>query len=197
MKMAEWLDAAMTKAKSLDFLAPLCIRLFLIPVLYEGAHSKVTGFQGTVEWFSTPVAQGGLDLPLPLLMALLVTGTEVAGCICLALGLFTRLISIPLLTTMTVAGLAVHWSHGWAAIAGKAMESSLRLDGFMAWLAQNFPGRFNYITELGDPVILNNGIEFTATYIIMLLVLFFYGGGRFVSADYWLARKFNWPAINR
>ncbi|HEX5635541.1 MAG TPA: DoxX family protein, partial [Gammaproteobacteria bacterium] len=31
-----------------------------------------------------------------------------------------------------------------------------------------------------------NGIEFAATYLIMLLVLFFYGAGRYVSADYWL-----------
>jgi disulfide bond formation protein DsbB len=89
-------------------------------------------------------------------MAVLATATETAGCICLALGLFTRLISLPLMVTMTVAGLSVHWSHGWAAIAGKTAESTLRFQAFMEWLAQNFPGRFNYITQLGDPIILNN-----------------------------------------
>lgn len=186
-----WLNRGLDKAKRLDFIAPLAIRLYLLPTLFEGAHAKVTGFQGTVEWFATPVAQGGLGMPAPFFMALLATSTEVAGCICLALGLFTRLISVPLMVTMTVAGLSVHWAHGWAAIAGKTMESTLRLQGLMEWLAQNFPGRFNYVTELGDPVILNNGMEFTVTYTIMLAVLFFYGGGRFVSMDYWLGRFCN------
>ncbi|MEO9080162.1 MAG: DoxX family protein [Rhodanobacter sp.] len=192
-KLFLWLNATMDKVKGLDFLAPLAIRLYLLPVLYEGAHSKVTGFQGAVTWFATPVAQGGLGMPFPTLMAGLATGTEVAGCICLALGFCTRLISIPLMVTMTVAGLSVHWTHGWAAIAGKTMESTHRLQGLMSWLAQDFPGRFNYVTELGDPVILNNGMEFTVTYTLMLMVLFFYGAGRYVSTDYWLARAFKQP----
>ena len=37
-------------------------------------------------------------------------------------------------------------------------------------------------------MILNNGIEFGATYFIMLLVLFYFGAGRLVSLDYWVAR---------
>ncbi|TWB38109.1 HvfX family Cu-binding RiPP maturation protein [Nitrospirillum pindoramense] len=188
MKLIPLITTALDKARTLDFLAPLAIRLYLLPTFYEGAHAKITGFAGLVQWFGSPVAQGGLNLPAPLLMAVFATAAETAGCVCLTLGLFTRLVSIPLMVTMTVAGLSVHWSHGWAAIAGKTAESTLRLQGFMEWLAQNFPGRFNYITQLGDPVILNNGIEFTATYVIMLAALFFYGGGKYVSLDYWLAR---------
>ncbi|MEF1306676.1 AraC family transcriptional regulator, partial [Vibrio owensii] len=38
---------------------------------------------------------------------------------------------------------------------------------------------------------LNNGMEFAATYFVMLLVLFFYGGGRYVSLDYWLRKPFS------
>lgn len=196
MTIMQKVAKGLASTKQLDFIAPLATRLYLLPVVYEGAHSKVTGFKGVVEWFATPVANGGLGMPAPLLMASLATGTEVAGLVCLALGLFTRLISIPMLVLMTVAGATVHGSHGWAAIAGKGAESSLRLDGLMTWLAQNFPARFNYVTELGDPVILNNGMEFTITYTIMLLVLFFYGGGRFVSADYWLLRKTKLPLFN-
>ncbi|PVX28808.1 HvfX family Cu-binding RiPP maturation protein [Sphingomonas pokkalii] len=191
MKLFAFVDTALEKARALDFLAPLAIRLYLLPIFYEGAHAKLTGFEGLVQWFGAPASQGGLNMPAPLLMATLATATETAGCVLLALGLFTRLISIPLMVTMTVAGLSVHWSHGWAAIAGKTAESTLRLQGFMEWLAQNFPGRFNYITQLGDPVILNNGIEFTVTYVILLAVLFFYGGGRYVSLDYWLGRARN------
>jgi putative oxidoreductase len=189
------LNRALDYSKNFDFLAPLSIRLYLLPTLYTGAHAKITGFSGVVEWFSSAPAQGGLGLPMPHLMAFLATGTEAAGVVCLALGLFTRIISVPLLILMTVAGMSVHWSHGWAAIAGKTTEASMRLDGLMAWLAQDFPSRFNYITEFGDPVVLNNGMEFTVTYTIMVLVLFFYGAGRFVSLDYWLGKIWpnNWP----
>ncbi|MBS0237116.1 MAG: DoxX family protein [Proteobacteria bacterium] len=188
MKLVQLANTFLEKSKNFDFLALLAIRLYLLPIFYVGAHAKITGFQGTVEWFATPVAQGGLGMPAPVLMAFLATATEAAGLVCLAIGLLTRLISVPLMFTMIVASLTVHWSHGWAAIAGKTAESAIRMQGFMDWLAQNFPGRFNYITELGDPVILNNGIEFSATYVIMLAVLFFYGGGRYVSVDYWLSR---------
>ena len=37
---------------------------------------------------------------------------------------------------------------------------------------------------------LNNGIEFAATYFVMLLVLFFIGAGRYASIDYWLRKRF-------
>lgn len=38
-------------------------------------------------------------------------------------------------------------------------------------------------------MVLNNGVEFAATYLLMLLALFFTGGGKYVSADFRLARK--------
>jgi uncharacterized membrane protein YphA (DoxX/SURF4 family) len=181
-------------SKNFDFLGPLAIRLYMLPILYVGARAKINGFDGVVEWFSNSPAQGGLGMPMPYLMAILATGTEALGLVLIALGLFTRIISVPLIIVMFVAGLTVHWSKGWAAIAGKTTEAHARFEGFMAWLTQEFPGRFNYITELGDPVILNNGIEFTATYAIMFLILFFYGGGRYVSLDYWFSRVWpGWP----
>jgi hypothetical protein len=51
-------------------------------------------------------------------------------------------------------------------------------------------GYTEYLYETGKPVILNNGIEFGFIYFAMLLSLIFIGGGKFVSADYWLARRF-------
>lgn len=181
-------------SKNFDFLGPLAIRLYMLPILYAGAHAKIYGFDGVVEWFSNGPDKGGLGLPMPYLMAVLATGTEALGFVLIALGLFTRIITVPLIIVMVVAGLTVHWSKGWAAIAGKTTEAYSRFEGFMSWLTHEFPGRFNYITELGDPVILNNGIEFTVTYGIMFLILFFYGGGRYVSLDYWCARIWpGWP----
>ena len=35
----------------------------------------------------------------------------------------------------------------------------------------------------------NNGIELAVTYSLMLLILLFQGGGRFISLDYWVSNK--------
>ncbi|CAI1027754.1 DoxX [Serratia rubidaea] len=187
-KIISWYQWGVSKVKKADFVPLLLIRLYLLPVIFEGAHSKVLGFSNTVAWFATPTAEGGLGMPFPWLLAFLATSTEVVGLVCIALGLFTRIIAIPMMVVMSVASLMVHWSHGWLAIASNDMESAQRMTAFLQWLMQNFPGRYNYITQLGDPVILNNGIEFSATYFIMLLVLLVWGGGRYISADYWLKK---------
>lgn len=186
-----WYDAIVEKCKQYDYLVLLAVRLYLIPVIYVGARSKVLGFSGTVAWFGASAADGGLNLPFPELLAFLAAATEVLGCICIALGLFTCFISIPMIFMMSVASAMVHWKHGWDAIATGGMEATVRLNGFIEWLAVNFPGRYNYITELGDPVMLNNGMEFAGTYFVMLLILLVYGGGRYVSADYWLRKQFS------
>ncbi len=183
-----WYDICVDKCKRFDYLVLLAIRIYLIPVIFVGARSKVLGFSGTVAWLGGPVAEGGLNLPFPQLLAFLATGAEVVGLICIALGLFTRIMSIPLIFLMSIASAMVHWKHGWDAIATKTMESTSRLTEFMKWLSDNFPGRYNHITELGDPVMLNNGMEFAMTYFVMLMVLFIYGGGRYVSIDYWLKK---------
>jgi hypothetical protein len=39
-------------------------------------------------------------------------------------------------------------------------------------------------------VVLNNGIEFSATYFIMLLALLYLGSGK-AGVDYWLNRRFD------
>ena len=39
-------------------------------------------------------------------------------------------------------------------------------------------GNYKWLTEAGGITILKNGIEWAATYFLMLLMLFFYGGGR-------------------
>ncbi|HDZ3743225.1 TPA: DoxX family protein [Vibrio cholerae] len=183
-------DRLIEKCKKWDFIVLFSVRLFLVPVIFVGARSKVLGFAGTVAWFGASTAEGGLNLPFPELLAFLAAATEVVGCICIALGLFTRIMATPMIFMMSVASAMVHWKHGWDAIATSSMEATIRLNGFIEWLAVNFPGRYNYITELGDPVMLNNGMEFAVTYFVMLMVLFIYGGGRYVSLDYWLKKPF-------
>lgn len=47
-------------------------------------------------------------------------------------------------------------------------------------------GNYEWLTEMGNFIILQNGIEFASTYFLILLFLLMYGGGRFLSVDYWI-----------
>ncbi len=176
------------RTRRLDFLAPLALRLYLAPVLWMAGSNKIAHMEGTIAWFGNP--DWGLGLPFPTLLAWLAALSESVGAIALALGLAVRSVSIPLMVTLAVAALAVHWQNGWLAIAESGTEASQRLSGLLEWLAAEHPGRHEFVTELGQPVMLNNGIEFAATYFIMLLTLFFIGGGRYTSLDFWLRRRF-------
>lgn len=171
--------------RAIDFLAPLAMRLYLVPVMWLAGINKLRDMQGTVEWFGN--SEWGLGLPMPELMAWAAALTEAGGAVLLLIGLATRWISIPLMITMVVAAVTVHWQHGWAAIAETA-ASQERLNAANALLQTH--GDYEWLTGSGDFAILNNGIEFAATYFVMLLALFFIGGGRYVSADYWIARRF-------
>ena len=174
----------------LDGMAPLALRLYLVPVFWMAGTTKISGIEDTIAWFGNP--DWGLGLPFPALMAYLAAYTEAVGAVLLALGLATRWISIPLMVTMLVAAFAVHWENGWYAIAQSAdPEVASRLNRAREILQEN--GNYNWLTENGGFVILNNGIEFSITYLVMLLALLFSGGGRFVSVDYWLGEVWRNP----
>jgi uncharacterized membrane protein YphA (DoxX/SURF4 family) len=123
--------------------------------------------------------------------------TEAVGAIALFLGIGVRWISVPLMVTMVVAAVTVHGQNGWLAIAegtgslfasDRTIGAIERLDRAKDILREH--GDYSWLTENGSLVILNNGIEFAATYFIMLLGLFFIGAGRYLSVDFWLARRF-------
>lgn len=185
--------------RQMDGLAPLLLRLYLAPVLMQAGYNKLSHFDDTVAWFGN--AEWGLGLPMPEVMAAMAAGTELFGGLALILGFATRWISIPLMVTMLVAAFSVHWENGWLAIADasswlandRVMESAERLNAAKEILREN--GNYNWLTGRGSVVILNNGIEFAITYFIMLLSLFFVGGGRYFSVDYWLAKKFRPQAV--
>ena len=181
-------NAIFSRLKYLDGLAPLALRLFLVPVFWMAGTQKIAGMENTIEWFGNP--DWGLGLPFPALLAHLAAYTEAIGALLLLLGLATRWISIPLIITMLVAIFAVHWGNGWAAIAdSSAQEVAIRLDAARGILREH--GDYAWLTEQGGFVILNNGIEFGVTYLLMLFSLLFTGGGRFTSVDYYLAKL--WP----
>lgn len=178
-----------------DGIAALALRIYLVPIFWMAGQNKLMHFNDTVAWFGNP--DWGLDLPFPTLMAILAISAELGGAVLLTLGLFTRLISIPLIITMIVAILTVHLPNGWQAIAdanapfanAQVIASTEKLERAREIL-QSY-GNYDWLTSSGSFVILNNGIEFAATYLIMLLALIVLGGGRYFSSDYWLSRYIN------
>ncbi len=181
--LQQWLD----KTCVVDFLAPLALRLYLVPIFWMGGITKLQNLESTAAWFGNP--DWGLGLPFPTFLAALTGGIETLGAIFLLFGFAVRWISIPLIFVMIIAGITVHIENGWLAIADTSSAAAQRLQGLLTWLEQTHPGRHDYITELGTPVILNNGVEFAVTYSIMLLTLFFIGAGRYLSLDYWIRQQ--------
>lgn len=176
-----------SRLQYLDGLAPLALRLYLVPVFWMAGTEKIASMEHIVVWFGNPVNEGGLGLPFPGLMAHLAAYTEAIGALLLLIGLATRWISIPLIITMLVAIFAVHWGNGWAAIADSSAEDvAVRLGAAREILQEH--GNYSWLTAKGNFVILNNGIEFGVTYLVMLFSLLFTGGGRYTSVDYYLSR---------
>lgn len=189
------LQMLLDRTRKADFLAPLLLRLYLAPIFWMAGTSKFNSFEDTAAWFGN--SEWGLGLPFPELMAFLATSTEIAGAIFLLFGFAVRWISIPLMFTMIIAIFSVHWGHGWQAIAdakfclfncADANAAVEKLSAAKEILQTN--GNYEWLTEQGNFVILNNGIEFAVTYFIMLLTLFFIGSGKYASVDYWLSQKF-------
>lgn len=192
------LESLLNKTRAVDFLGPLALRLYLVPIFWMAGTRKFASFEDTVAWFGNP--DWGLGLPFPALLAFLATATEILGAIFLLFGFAIRWIALPLMFTMIVAMATVHWQHGWLAIAeGSGIFATERTIGAIERLDRAKEilreyGNYEWLTQNGNFVVLNNGIEFAATYLIMLLVLFFIGGGKYVSLDYWIARKFRCAA---
>lgn len=186
-------QALLDASRRADWLAPLLLRLYLAPVLWMAGWNKASAFTDTVEWFGN--ADWGLGLPFPTLMAALAIAAELGGAVSLLLGLALRWMCLPMMATMLVAALTVHWDHGWLAIAeGQGLFATERTMAAAAELARAKEvlmqhGDYEALTQHGSLVVLNNGIEFAATYFLMLLSLFFTGAGRHASIDGWLQRR--------
>lgn len=183
----------LNSTKKVDFIAPLLMRLYLVPIFWLAGTTKVAGFDNTVQWFGND--DWGLGLPFPFILAVLAIGAEVVGAIALLLGLGVRVMAVPLMFTMFIAMTSVHGQYGWQAIAdanapfaNERVQAAVEKKEVIISLLQEH-GNYGWLTSSGNIVMLNNGIEFAATYFIMLLALFFMGGGRYVSLDYWVKRK--------
>lgn len=200
--------AVFTPLMKLDGLAPLLLRLLLAPVMVAAGWHKFQNFDDMVAWFGN--ADWGLGLPMPAVMVFLAAFAELVGGLALLIGFAVRWFAVPLMISMVVAAATVHWQHGWFAIAPgdpetstakavaalgipaaqRSLENSVevgkRLSAARSLLREH--GNYGWLTEKGNFVVLNNGIEFAAMYFVMLLSLFFTGAGRYFSVDDWLAR---------
>ena len=195
INLMNWAQDLLEKIlEAVGFIGPLLLRLYLVPIFWAAGSKKISSIDSTIEWFGNP--DWGLGLPFPALMAWMASLTEAGGAVLLLFGLGVRWISIPLMVTMIVAAVTVHIQNGWLAIAEgtgffateRTMGAIDRLDHVKDILKEH--SNYSWLTENGPIVVLNNGIEFAATYFIMLLALLIVGAGKYASLDYWIAKRF-------
>jgi len=180
--------------RGLDFLGPLALRVYLAPIFILAGYNKLSHIDDLVPWFAS------LGLPAPEVMVWLAALTEFVGGIALLAGLAVRWFAVPLMVTMVVAATSAHWDNGWHALPETQLtmpwewrsdlieDANTHKERAKGILREH--GDYEAITSAGSITILKNGIEFAATYFVMLLALFFLSAGRFLSLDYWIARRF-------
>jgi len=117
-------------------IALLLARLTIAYGFYTPAMQKWSDISSVAGWF------GSLGIPFPTLNAYMAAGTELLGVILLTLGLFTRLISIPLIIVMIVAITTVHLGHGFSA-GENGFEIPLYYMLFLAIFASFGAGKFS------------------------------------------------------
>lgn len=99
-------------AKVLDNFQSIFLLLARLTIAYgffEPAINKWKSIEDTAAWFAS------MGIPFPTLNVYMVATFESLGVVLLALGLFTRLISLPLIGTMVVAIITVHFANGFSA----------------------------------------------------------------------------------
>ncbi len=114
----------------------LLARLVMAYGFYEPAMQKWSDIKAVSDWFSS------MGIPFPILNAYLAASTELIGVVLLTLGLFTRLISIPLMVIMVVAIVTVHLVHGFSA-GDNGFEIPLYYMLFLAIFASYGAGKFS------------------------------------------------------
>jgi len=114
----------------------LFARLVVAYGFYEPAMQKWSDIKSVADWF------GSMGIPFPTLNAYMAASTELIGVVLLTLGLFTRLISVPLMVIMVVAITTVHLAHGFAA-GNNGFEIPLYYMLFLAIFASFGAGKFS------------------------------------------------------
>ena len=148
------IDAALQRLTRAQWVPQLLVRLFVGYFFLETGWGKVQNLKSMTERF----AEWGI--PAPAFTAALSGWTELVGGLLVMLGLFTRLISIPMLINMVVATLAVRLKKVGGLDDFVELDEPLYALAFL-WLFFAGPGwvsldhlldkvfRRKYATELG------------------------------------------------
>ena len=108
-KVLKMYESAVEKLEMGKDIPLLLIRLVLAYGFYGTAMMKLNNIDSVAEWF------GSMGIPFPTLNAYMAATTEISGVVLLTIGLFNRIISIPLIIVMLVAIFTVHISNGFEA----------------------------------------------------------------------------------
>lgn len=193
-KLANTAQDMLDKVRNaVDFSAPLLLRIYLAPIFIMAGMNKIKNAEYVAPWFES------LGIPAPELMVWVAGLTEFIGGILLIAGLAVRWIAIPLMFTMIIAATTAHWENGWHVLPETELtvpwewrtdmieEAVKRKERAKDILREH--ANYRWLTEYGGITILKNGIEWAATYFVMLLALFVMGAGRYASIDYWINKK--------
>ena len=195
MQLLRQLQNLLNLSKSIDWLGPVALRIYLAPIYILAGSNKLAHVEDVASWFEY------IGIPAPELMVYVAALTEFVGGILLIAGLAVRWIAIPLMFTMIVAAATAHWENGWHVLPETELtvpwewrmdlieDATVRKEEAKSVLRKH--SNLDYLSAAGPITVLKNGIEFAATYFIMLLALFFTGAGRIFSIDYWIDRKIN------
>ncbi len=182
-RLQGWLDLT----RKADFLAPAALRLYLAPIFILAGMNKLGNAENVAAYLEF------LGVPAPGLMVYVAGLSELVGGILLIPGIAVRLVTIPLMFTMIVAAGTAHWENGWHVLPETELtmpwewrqdlidDAVERKSRARSILREH--GNYKWLTEAGSITILKNGIEWAATYFLMLLTLFFSGAGR-LSVDH-------------
>lgn len=134
--LKRWTNAALGLTTSLDWLAPLLVRIYFGYFWAETGWGKIHNLNAFAQRFV------GWGVPYPHISAALSGYTEWIGGILLMLGLFTRLVSIPLMFNMFVALVMVKMKEVTAIDDFAEMDEALYMF-ILFWLIMAGPGRIS------------------------------------------------------
>ena len=116
--------------------ALLLARLAVAYGFFEPAINKWKDIGAIADWF------GSMGIPFPTLNAYMAATTEIVGVVLLTLGLFIRVISVPLMVVMVVAITTVHLVNGFSA-GDNGFEIPLYYLLFLFIFASHGAGKFS------------------------------------------------------
>ena len=117
-------------------LSLLIARLIVAYGFYEPAMMKWKDIGSVAEWF------GSMGMPFPTLNAYMAASTEITGVVLLTLGLFVRVISLPMIIIMIVAIFTVHINNGFSA-GNNGFEIPLYYMIFLLIFVSHGAGKFS------------------------------------------------------